>query len=111
VEEDKVILFYVPTSSVDEAKKIARELLEKRLCACVNIYPEVYSLYWWEDKIEEGTEAVMIIKTRKSLADEVEETISSLHTYTCPSIIRLGEITEANKCFIDWILRETKPAK
>ncbi|HID43773.1 MAG TPA: divalent-cation tolerance protein CutA, partial [Archaeoglobaceae archaeon] len=57
------IFAYITASSIDEAKKIGRELLEKKIAACINIFP-ITSMYWWEGKIEESPEFVMIVKTK-----------------------------------------------
>jgi hypothetical protein len=63
-DNERVIFMYTTHPSVVEAERIGRELLERRLCACVNILPGMVSLYWWQGAIERGEEAVMIIKTR-----------------------------------------------
>ncbi len=102
-----VVFLYVTFSSEEEAKKISKILLEERLCACVNIYPQVKSLYWWEGKIEEATESITIIKTRPSLAKKVEEIVLKHHSYTTPCIITFSS-GSGFKAFIEWIYKETK---
>ena len=59
----ELIIVYMTSPTKEEAKKIVRHLLEKRLIACANIYSDVESLYWWEGKIEEGPECTIIAKT------------------------------------------------
>lgn len=108
--DEKVVFLYVTFSSEDEAKKIGKILLENRLCACVNIYPQVRSIYWWEGKLEEAMESIMIIKTRKSLAKKVEETILKYHSYTIPCIM-VFSAEEGFKSFIEWIYKETKESQ
>ncbi len=104
---EKIVLIYVTCSNQEEALKIGRMLLEDRLVACVNIYPEIKSLYWWEDKLNEDREAVLILKTRDQLAEEVINKIKEIHSYTCPCILVMP-IKEGFRPFFDWILKETK---
>ncbi len=106
--EDKLILVYVTCSSEEEARKIARAVLENKLSACVNIYTNVISMYWWDDKIEESIEYILFIKTRQSLYEKVKKKILELHSYICPCIVQLAEIKEGVECFINWLYRETE---
>lgn len=105
--EDRMVFLYVTTSSKEEAVKLAQLLLEKNLCGCVNIYPGVYSMYWWKGKIESSEEAIMIIKTRESLISEVEKTLVENHSYTCPCIVRL-HVDPIFKPFEEWLFEVTK---
>ena len=65
---ERAVFVYTTYPSIVEAEQAGRTLVERRLAACVNILPNMVSLYWWEGKIERGEEAVMIVKTRASLA-------------------------------------------
>ena len=72
--------------SIVEAEAAGRALVERRLCACVNILPGMVSLYWWQGKIDRGDEVVMIIKTRASLAEAVRAAVRQiclLYTSRC----------------------------
>src|SRR5215467_15813671 len=84
-----VVFVYTTHPSVVEAERIGRELLQRRLCACVNILPGMVSLYWWQGAIERGEEAVMIIKTRAELAEQVGAAVRQMHSYTTPAILVL----------------------
>src|ERR1700722_14628842 len=66
---ERAVLVYTTFPSIGEAERAGRALVERRLCACVNILPGMVSLYWWQGAIERGDEVVMIIKTRASLAE------------------------------------------
>ena len=98
---------YVTTDSPEEARKIGRALIEERFAACVNILNEMSSLYWWEGKVTEGEEAVLIVKTREDLVPAVTDRIKALHSYTVPCVVALP-ITQGNPDFLAWIERETK---
>ena len=89
-------------SDEEEARQIARELLEERLAACVSIFRGVYSLYHWQGRVEESSESLMIIKTREDRVDEVIATIRRLHSYQTPEIIALP-VEKGLKEYLDWI--------
>jgi len=69
------------------AEAAGRILVERRLAACVNILPGMTSIYCWEGALERGEEAVMIIKTRAALADDVTRAVKELHSYKTPAIL------------------------
>ncbi len=76
-------------ASEEEARKIARHLVERRLAACVNIVPHVASIYRWQAKVEEAREWLLIVKTTASAFGEVCEAIAELHSYELPECICL----------------------
>lgn len=109
--EEKIIFIYVTCANREEAEKIGKILLEKRLCACVNIFSDVFSMYWWKGKIETSKEAIIIVKTRASLYEEVEKEILKNHSYTCPCIALISEVSKVNSCFFEWLLETTSLEK
>jgi periplasmic divalent cation tolerance protein len=106
----RVVFVYTTHPSVVEAERIGRELLQRRLCACVNILPGMISLYWWQGAIERGEEAVMIIKTRATLAEAVRAAVRQLHSYTTPAILVLP-IEHLDADYKDWLLTETEESR
>ena len=90
------------TSRREEAEGIARALLEKRKAACVNIIPEVNSLFWWEGKLETESESLLVVKTKTTALPEVIKLVKSMHSYEVPEIIALP-ITGGNSDYLDWI--------
>jgi periplasmic divalent cation tolerance protein len=107
---ERVVFVYTTHPSVVEAERIGRELVEKRLCACVNILPGMVSLYWWQGAIERADEAVMIIKTRAALAEPVRAAVRQLHSYTTPAILVLP-IERVDPDYNKWLLAETATAQ
>ena len=97
----------VTTNSEVEAVKIAKQLVENKLAACVSIIPKMRSIYVWEDEIRDDEEFLMIIKTRGDLFDKVRDNIRSLHSYSVPEIISLP-ITHALDEYVSWINDVTK---
>ncbi len=95
------IFVYITCESLDEARRIARHLLEKKLIACANIFP-IRSLFWWKGKIEECNEFVMIVKTKAEKFKELREEVKKIHSYSIPCICSFV-IEEGNREFLDWI--------
>jgi len=104
---ERVVFVYTTHPSVVEAERIGRELVERRLCACVNILPGMVSLYWWQGAIERGEEAVMIIKTRAALAEPVRAAVRQLHSYSAPAILVLP-IESVDPNYNAWLMAETE---
>ena len=103
---ERAVLVDTTWPSIVEAEKAGRAIVEARLAACVNILPGAVSHYWWEGKIERAEEAVMIVKTRASLADAVGAAVRKQHVYTTPSIMVLP-VESADPAYQAWIVQET----
>ena len=102
---ERAVLVYTTWPSIVEAEKAGRAIVEKRLAACVNILPGMISHYWWQGKIERGEEAVMIFKTRASLAEAVCAAVKDLHGYETPAIMVLP-VESVDADYYKWILAE-----
>jgi periplasmic divalent cation tolerance protein len=103
---NEMIFVYITNPDKETAKKIAKELLKKRLIACANLY-NIESLYWWEGKITEDPEVVLIGKTTTEKFEKVREQVERSHPYTVPCIMQIP-ISMANESYKNWILEETK---
>jgi periplasmic divalent cation tolerance protein len=106
-ENDKPVLIYSTFPSPEAAEAAGRELVERRLAACVNILPGMTSIYRWEGAIARDSEAVMIVKTRQSLSGQVIEAVKSRHSYTNPALIVLP-ILGGSAEYLRWMEEETK---
>lgn len=100
------IMVYMTAESMDQAKTIARELISNRLAACVNILDHMQSLYWWEGKVEESGEVVVLAKTRADLLPALTDRVQAVHFYDCPCIVS-WPLTDGHRPFLDWIGQET----
>lgn len=98
---------YVTTSGPVEAETIARTLVGERLVACANVLGEARSFYWWNGAVEEANETVLVLKTKRTLADAVTQRIKALHSYDCPCVVAL-DIDGGNADFLNWIIKETR---
>ena len=103
---EKLCWVYMTAGSIEEAKSIGQILVGQNLASCVNLFENMTSIYNWEDKLEEGHEVVMIVKTRKALMAKLIETVKSYHSYDIPCILELP-IQGGNLDFLSWIERET----
>jgi len=106
VPMERAVLVYTTWPSLADAEKAGRDIVERRLAACVNILPGMISHYRWDGKIERAEEAVMIVKTRASLAEAVRALVKKTHSYTTPAIMVLP-VESADAAYHQWILQET----
>jgi periplasmic divalent cation tolerance protein len=96
------IVVFVTAGTEEEARRIAEMLLGQRKAACVNIVPEVDSLFWWQGKLDSAQESLLIIKTRGSLLPDVVSLVKGVHSYEVPEIIALP-IVGGNEDYLKWI--------
>lgn len=96
------IQVFTATEKKEDAEKIAKALVEKRLAGCVQIVGPVISTYWWKGDIERAKEWLCFIKSRKNLYEELEKAIKEIHPYEVPEIIALP-IVAGSKDYLEWL--------
>jgi len=101
---DKIVVL-TTTGSADEAARIARVLVEKRLAACVNVMPAGRSFYRWKGVIEDEQESLLVIKSSRSMFDQLRVEIEKLHSYEVPEIIAVP-IVDGSEGYLEWLERE-----
>ncbi|QAZ67307.1 divalent-cation tolerance protein CutA [Solidesulfovibrio carbinolicus] len=102
------VFAYITAPSVEEAERLGAALVEERLAACANIFPAMRSVYRWKGAIEKADEAVLVAKTRQSLAQALIARVKELHPYEVPCVVTLP-ITDGLPDFLRWIDDETAP--
>jgi periplasmic divalent cation tolerance protein len=101
-----VVIVMVTVASQDEAVKIADQVVRSRLAACASMIPTVRSTYWWEGKMMNEQESILLIKTTSDKFNILEETIRKNHSYKVPEIIAIP-VSNGFPPYIEWVLRET----
>jgi periplasmic divalent cation tolerance protein len=101
------IVVFVTTASEEEAEKIARNLVEEKLAACVNIINPVRSLYRWEGKVVDDKEWLLLLKTRKSLLPQVDKRVVEWHSYEVPEVVALA-ILGGSQAYLRWVKESTE---
>ncbi len=89
-------------SSLEEARSIAQTLVERQLAACVNIVPQIESVYRWHGDLETATEWLLLIKTTAEVFDRLRETLSELHSYELPECIAIA-VEDGSAAYLEWI--------
>ena len=84
------------------AESIAQQLTESRLIACTNIVPHLSSIYFWEAKVTQGNEVLMIMKTKQEKLPDLEKALVALHPYKFPEFIAMP-IIYGNSKYLEWI--------
>jgi len=107
MKEYGCIVLFITAGNAEEAQQISRVLLEQRKAACVNIIPEVDSIFWWEGKLDSARESLLVVKTKASLLTEVINLVKGMHSYDVPEIIALP-IVGGNQDYLEWIGEEVK---
>jgi periplasmic divalent cation tolerance protein len=106
-KKNQVVMVYMTARSEKEARKIGEAVVGERLAACVNIIPGMQSLYWWNGRVQDDSEVVVIAKTRPDLVDALIDKVKSLHSYDVPCIVTLP-ILSGNPAYLKWVADETK---
>jgi periplasmic divalent cation tolerance protein len=101
---DKIVVL-TTCATAEEAGKIARALVSKKLAACVNVLPSVRSIYRWKGEMEEAQEAQLVIKSSRGLFDAVRAEIEKLHSYEVAEVIALP-IVDGSDGYLEWLGRE-----
>jgi periplasmic divalent cation tolerance protein len=102
-----VVLVYSTFPNPEAAVAVGEGLIQASLAACVNILPVMQSVYVWEGKLQRDQEAVMIVKTRRELANSVMAEINMRHSYTTPAILVLPVIA-GHEDYLAWIKASTR---
>ena len=87
--KDDVLVVLTTVANLEEAKSLAHAVVEKGNAACVNILPEIRSIYSWEGRICDDPEVLLVIKTNRRAFAALSNTIGELHSYDVPEIVAL----------------------
>jgi periplasmic divalent cation tolerance protein len=102
----EMIVIYTTFPTEKDAQKVGGELVAEKLAACVNIFPGMISIYRWQNAIENGSEAAMLVKTRKELQAQALEALAAKHPYSVPALI-VFEPRCAAAPYLEWLYNQT----
>jgi periplasmic divalent cation tolerance protein len=106
-QETKFRVALVTCATLEEARKIARAVVEQHFAACVNVLTHaVESFYTWEGKLENGSEYLLVIKTNEDRLGELEKEILRLHSYDTPEFIVLP-VVAGSQDYLQWLEEST----
>src|SRR5204863_6030690 len=96
------IVIITTTETQKDGEWLAHLLVERELAACVQVLPQMTSIYRWQDHVERATETLLLIKTTRALYDAVESAIKTHHHYQTPEIIALP-IAVGSTNYLAWL--------
>ena len=107
---DKIVVLST-CETEEEADRIARDLVEKKLAACVNVVGGVKSVYRWKGTVEAAAEVMLVIKTNRELLPEVRSSLDRIHSYELPECIALP-VVDGSERYFGWLeqgLKQSEP--
>ena len=105
---DEPIVVLMTAANGEEATRLADLLIGAHLAACVQILPEMESVYRWQGKIERESEHLLLAKTTRGKFDELEREVRALHSYETPEIIAVP-IVAGSYPYLDWLTNSLNP--
>ncbi len=102
------IVVFMTAANGEEASRLAEMLVGAHLAACVQILPEMESVYRWQGKIERQAEVLLLVKTTVEKFDELEREVRALHSYDTPEIIAVP-VTAGSESYLRWLNSSLTP--
>ena len=104
---EEALVVFVTSPSAEKALELGRTLVEERLAACANLLPAIRSVYWWEGKVQEEGEALVLLKTTRARFGALRDRVLTLHPYQVPEVVAV-EVAAGNAAYLEWIVKETR---
>lgn len=108
IDAAMVRLAITTAGSMEEARDLAHALIERRVAACVNLIPNLTSIYRWQGAVEEATEVLLLIKTTSEQLSGVETALRELHSYEVPELLALN-VEAGSRAYLDWLVSSVEP--
>lgn len=106
----KISMFYITVGSKEEAERLAKAIIEKRLAACVNLLPAIQSFFFWENEAQSEEETLLLGKTSTSLVEDLVAFVKEEHSYDLPCIVT-WPVGDGYPPFLQWVNREVEEGK
>ena len=104
----EAIVVFMTTANADEARRIADRLVEAQLAACVQILPEIVSVYRWRNEVQRESEVLVLAKTTAARFEELEREVRAIHSYETPEIIAVP-IVAGSRAYLQWLEQTINP--
>ncbi|HET6413387.1 MAG TPA: divalent-cation tolerance protein CutA [Anaeromyxobacter sp.] len=104
---EEALVVFVTSPSAEKALELGRTLVEERLAACASLLPAIRSVYWWEGKVQEEGEALVLLKTTRARFGALRDRVLTLHPYQVPEVVAV-EVAAGNPAYLEWIVGETR---
>lgn len=101
------VVVLMTASSYAEAVRLAEMLVASHLAACVQVLPEMLSVYWWQGEVRRDAEHLLLAKTTMDNFARLEEEVRAVHTYETPEIVALP-VNASSKPYLEWLMTSTK---
>lgn len=105
--KDKAIVVVVTAGSREEAARLAEMLVGARLAACVQILPEIESIYRWQGSVQREAETLLLAKTTEACFQDLEREVRALHSYETPEIVALP-VVASSESYFSWLIENVK---
>ena len=105
-EDDDAVLILCTAPNADDAASLGRQLVERRLAACVNVVDGLRSIYRWRGEVQDEPEALLIVKTRREVLTDLERWLREAHPYEVPEIVALP-LVGGSAPYLQWVLEQT----
>ena len=107
MDSSEPIVVLMTAANREEANQIAELLVSARLAACVQILPEIESVYRWQGEVKREKEILLLAKTTRARFEELESKVRALHSYETPEIIAVS-VADSSAPYLGWLLAELK---
>jgi uncharacterized protein involved in tolerance to divalent cations len=101
--ESEPIVVLMTAASVEEAMRIAEALVHQKLAACVQVLPEIQSIYIWKNEVQREREVLIIAKSTRANFEKLERRVRELHSYGTPEVVALPILAGSDR-YLDWLL-------
>ncbi len=96
------LVVLVTAPSAEKAAELGRAVVSERLAACANVVPAIRSIYWWEGKVQDDAEALIVLKTTRARFEALRDRVLALHPYQVPEVVALP-IEAGSEKYLEWI--------
>lgn len=103
MDSTNAIVIFITTPNREDAQSLARVLVEQRLAACVQILPEIVSIYRWQNQVQQETEVLLLIKTVREKFAALETVVRANHAYEVPEILAVPA-AEISQPYLKWLI-------